>query len=554
MAAPWLLLAAFVTLAAGADASKPCPIQLVDGTAQAGITFRHTMGGSGRQYTPEFMVGGLATFDYDGDDLLDIFLLNGAALPGTTLDVPPRDALYRNNGDGTFSDVTEQAGVGDLGHGLGVTAADYDNDGDQDLYLSHFGENVFYCNNGDGTFTDISEGAGVRRGPKFGAGVAFLDLEQDGDLDLYVGNYIDFSYERHAELAPLAYPFPPGPQDFLPVPDNVFRNNGDGTFTDVSVACGVAAVAGPSMGLVSGDFDEDGDADVFVCNDAAANFLFVNDGRGHFQEQAAPAGVAFDLLGNANGSMGVDCADYDNDGLLDLFLTNYTAELPVLYRNLGGGLFEDATRPAQAGIKAFPHVNWGTGLVDFDNDADRDLFLANGHFLVDLQKTDQRTAYRVANMLLMNEQHRFVDVSDRSGSGLAIVESSRGAAFDDLDNDGDVDAVVLNVGTLPTLLRNESATHLHWLQMRLCGVRANRNGVGARVRVVTGSTVQTTEVHSGRGYQSHFGTRVHFGLGPAAQAEQIEVRWPGGRRELFRRVAADQLVILREGSGEAVTK
>ncbi len=530
-----------------------CPIQLVDATSRSGITFRHTDGGSGQQYIVEFMVGGLATFDYDGDRLIDVFLLNGAPLRGTKTEVAPRDGLYRNNGDGTFTDVTGQAGVGDLGHGLGVAAADYDNDGDQDLYLSNFGPNVLYRNNGDGTFTDVTAAAGVARGHRFGAGVAFLDLENDGDLDLYAGDYVDFTYQRHAALAPSSFPYPPGPQDFDPVADNVFRNNGDGTFTDDSAERLPVGLAGPTMGIVAGDFDGDGDADVFLASDAAPNFLLVNDGRGRFTEQAILAGVAYDALGKAVGNMGVDCADYNNDGRLDLFVTEYSAQMPMLFRNRGHGIFDDVTRLAQAGTKSFPHVKWGTALVDLDNDGDRDLFIANGHFLTKIRQIDGQTDFRVANTLCLNQGGKtFIDVSDRCGDGLAPVESSRGVAFDDLDNDGDLDGVVLNVNSGPTVMENRSQTNHHWVQILLSGTQSNRDGVGARVRVAAGALVQTAEVHSGRGYQSHFGTRLHFGIGTANRVDRMEIRWPSERRELFRNVAANQLIILTESTGEVM--
>jgi hypothetical protein len=418
------------------------------------------------------------------------------------------------------------------------------------LYVSNLGPNVLYRNNGDGTFTDVTDEAAVGRGDKFGAGVGFLDTSNDGSLDLFAANYVAFSYQRHAQLSPTAFPFPPGPQDYPPLSGNLFRSNSDGSFADMSQSSG-ASLAGPGMGLICGDFDDDGDADIFVCNDAAANFLFVNDGGGKYQERAVVAGVAFDLHGNPNGNMGVDCGDYDNDGLIDMFVTNYSGQLPVLYRNAGRGFFDDATRQSQAGTTSFPHVKWGTALVDFDNDGDRDLFIANGHFLVNIRKTDDRTDYKVANMLYLNQDRRsFADASDRSGSGLAVVESSRGAAFDDLDNDGDIDGVVLNVNALPTILDNQSPAGGHWLQVLLVGVKSNRDGVGAKVRVVSGDLTQVAEVHSGRGYQSHFGTRLHFGLGPRRSIDRVEVRWPGRGVEVFHDVPVGKLAVLIEGTGQ----
>jgi hypothetical protein len=496
------------------------------------------------------MVAGVALLDYDGDGWIDIYFLNGAPLRGTTTTSVARNALFRNLRDGTFADVTVAAGVGDLGHGLGVAAGDYDNDGDSDLYINNFGLNVMYRNNGDGTFSEATGEAGVTNGDKFGAGTCFLDSDGDGDLDLYVANYVGFTYARHDLLIVDAFPYPPGPGDYPPLADTLFRNEGDGSFTDASQWSGIASVAGPSMGTVCGDFDDDGDTDVFVCNDGRANFLFQNDGSGRFDEVAVLSGLAYDLHGNENGSMGADCGDFDNDGRLDLFMTDYTAEMPVLYKNLGGGFFEDATIATRAGSEVFPHTNWGSGLVDFDNDGDRDLFIACGHFLDNIRDIDDRTAYDNRNCLLMNTgDNRFVDVSDQCGDALAVVASSRGTGFDDLDNDGDVDGVVLNANAQSTILRNESDTDHHWLQIRLVGVTSNRDGVGARVRVTVGDLVQIAQVHSGRGYQSHFGTRLYFGLGGQDRVDRIEVHWTGGDTDIFTDLSGDQLVVLIQGAG-----
>ncbi len=539
-----------LTLEAATPTDQAGPIRLVDVTLHSGVTFEHTHGGNGRRYTVEFMVAGLATFDYDGDGFIDLYFLNGAPLKGTAVDEPPRNALYRNNGDWTFTDVTEAAGVGDTGYGLGVVAGDYDNDGDQDLYLNNFGPNVLYRNNGDGCFTDVTGQAGVACGDHFGAGTCFLDIDADGDLDLYVANYLDFTYERHAVVAAEAYPYPPGPQDYPPVPDVLYRNNGDGTFTDISDSSGIGAIAATSMGMICFDYEEDGDTDIFVGNDAMANGLFQNDGEGHFEEVALVAGLACNGQGSVNGSMGIDCGDYDNDGLLDLFMTDYTGELPVLYHNLGQGLFADATNETRAGMSAFTQTKWGTGLVDFNNDGHRDIFIACGHFLENIHEIDDRTSYRAPNLLLMNTgQGTFVDVSSQSGSGLAVVECSKGTAFDDLDNDGDVDVVVLNANARPTILRNESTTQSHWLQIRLQGTENNRDGVGARVKVIAGDLAQTAEVHSGRGYQSHFGTRLHFGLGMHDCVDRVEVHWLGGGTDVFSDPAVDRLVLFKEAAG-----
>jgi hypothetical protein len=304
-------LSAVAALASLSAQDKPadCPIHLVDATAESGITFKHSDGGSGEGYIVEGVSCGLATFDYDGDGLIDIYFPNGAPLKGSKIDPPPRAALYRNNGNWTFTDVTDEAGVGSRRHGLGVVVGDYDNDGDGDLYLNNFGPNVLYRNNGDRTFTDVTTEAGVGNGDKVGAGASFFDMDADGDLDLYVGNYVNFTYENHVPLVVGGRRYQAGPQYYKPVPDTLYRNNGNGTFTDVSESSGVGAIAGPSMATLAFDYDDDGDTDVFVANDGEPNFLWQNDGAGKFKEVGVLAGVAYDFYGKANSNMGVDCAD-----------------------------------------------------------------------------------------------------------------------------------------------------------------------------------------------------------------------------------------------------
>ncbi len=526
------------------------PIHLRDVTAETGIGFVHTDGGSGRRYIVETVTAGLATFDYDGDGLIDIYFLNGAPLRGTDFDPadPPTNRLYRNNGDWTFTDVTEEAGVGDTGFGLGVAVADYNNNGLPDLYVNNYGANVLYRNNGDGTFTDVTAEAGVAAGELVGAGAAFLDVDGDGTPDLYVANYVDITNENHVPRSMDGFPEYAGPRDYRPVPDILYRNNGDGSFTDISEESGVGLHAGTGMGLVCADFNDNGHTDVFVLNDVAGNFFFLNDGAGRFEEMGLALGAAYNGHGDELGSMGIDCGDYDNDGWLDFFMTSYQGEMPVLYRNARGYALEDVTQRSGAGAGALPYVNWGTGLVDFDNDGHRDLFVANGHLQDLIDRYDHSTAYEVRNVLLRNTgDGRFADVSDSAGDGLRVKRSSRGAAFDDLDNDGRIDAVILNSRREPTILRNESANGHHWLQIQLRGARSNRDGVGSRVTVAAGDLVQAAEVHSGRGYQSHFGSRLHFGLGAHDRADRVEVRWMGGEVDVIEDVAAGQRIVITEG-------
>jgi len=531
------------------------PIVLRDVSKETGITFTHTDGGCGKRYVMETVSAGLALFDYDNDGDIDIYFLNGAVLKGTKVDVEPANALYRNEGNWKFTDVTEKAGVGDTGYGLGVAVGDYDNDGDSDIYLNNHGPNVLYRNNGDGTFTDVTEKAGVGGGFQMGAGTCFLDMDNDGDLDLYVSNYLEFSYETHSTNTINGIPVYVGPGTYPFVADILYRNNGDGTFTDVSEASGVGEHGGPGMGMVCGDYDNDGDTDIFVANDMKGNFLFENDGTGKFEEVGLMTGIAYDLNGEEHGSMGVDCGDYDNDGLLDFYQTSYQGQWATLYKNFGDGVFEDVTPVTGAGVGTLPFVTWGNSFVDFDNDGFRDIFIACGHLQDNIERYDDTSTYLTQNILLMNTgDGKFVNVSNQSGDGLKVKLSSRGAGFDDLDNDGDIDVVILNSRREPTILRNDSPSKGHWLQVCLCGVRTNRDGVGARVKVVADDLTLIDEVHSGRGYQSHYGMRLHFGLGNREKVDRIEVRWIGGGVDVFKDIAVDQLVTLTEGSSKVEPK
>lgn len=526
------------------------PIHLRDVTRSTGIDFVHYDGSSGRRFIIEAMSAGLATLDYDNDGLIDIYFLNGAPLPGARVDEPPINRLYRNLGDWTFVDVTQASGTGDDGFGLGVTVGDYNNDGFPDLYINNHGPNVLLRNNGDGTFTDVTAEAGVGNDALVGAGAAFLDIEGDGDLDLYVANYLEFDENEHVERTVNGFPSYPSPRDFAAVPDRLYRNEGDGTFTDISAEAGISGIAGRGMGMVCADDDNDGDTDIFVLNDFGVNFYFRNDGTGNFEEMAILVGLGYNGYGQENASMGVDCADVNNDGLLDFFMTCYQTEYPVFYRNLGEGRFEDATMETQAGVNVFPHVNWGTALIDFDNDGDRDLFIANGHTEDNIDLYDTSTGYKVRNSLLMNDgRGHFTDISDRCGDGLAPIKASKGVAFDDLDNDGRIDGVVLNARELPTVLRNDSDESGNWIQLHLKGTTANRDAVGTRVTVVSGDLAQVAEVHSGRGYQSHFGTRLHFGIGARETVDRIEIRWLGREIEVLEDVPINQLHLIVQGRG-----
>ena len=525
-------------------------IRLTDVTEHTRIGFKHTDGGSGKYYVVETVSAGLALFDYDNDGDVDIYFLNGAPMRGTTVDKPPTNAMYRNDGNWNFTDVTEQTSLGDTGYGLGVAVADYDNDGDQDVYLNNYGPNVLYRNNGNGTFTDVTQTAQLANGFQVGAGTNFLDMDKDGDLDLFVGNYLEFSYDGHVTKTTKGVPVYANPRFYKPVPDTLFRNNGDGTFTDVTEACGIAQHLGWAMGTVCCDFDADGDTDIFVANDVAENFLFVNDGTGKFEEMALISGTAYDLAGNSQGSMGVDCGDYDNDGRMDFYMTSFQTQLTSLYRNVGGGIFDEMSLLTNAASGTHPNVTWGNSIVDFDNDGDRDIFVACGHLQDNIELFDDTSKYYEKNILLMNTgDGKFINVSEESGSGLQIELSSRGAGFDDLDNDGDVDVVIQNSRREPTILRNDSPKQGHWLQIRIRGTKTNRDGVGARIKLSAGELTLVDEVHSGRGYQSHYGSRLYFGLGAHEKVDRIEVNWIGGGIDVFENIAADRLITLTEGTG-----
>lgn len=541
-----------------APAAEPeSRIRLQEMLDQTGITFVHRDGSSGRHFTPETMSAGIATWDYDGDGLIDIYLPNGAELPGAVYDVPPRHALYKNLGDWRFQDVSEQAGLGCIAFGLGIAIGDYDNDGFQDIYLNNFGPNLLYRNNGDGTFSDVTAIAavpGVTKGgqleKKVGAGACFLDLTGTGRLDLFAGNYIEIDLSTYQTPMKGNHAFYPTPLSYAPVPSTLYRNVGDGTFADISVASGIAACEGRCMGVTACDFDADGDSDLFVCNDVMENFLLCNDGWAKFEQVGFVAGVAMSPNAEMVANMAVDAGDYDNDGWLDFFTTNYDRQYPLLLRNLRDGMFSNETLAANAGRSTYGLVKWGCGFADLDNDTHLDIFIANGHTDDNVEFVEPGVKYRCHNVLMWNTgRGRFVDVSVPSGLQALHPHAARGTAFDDLDNDGDIDVVVSNSRESPSLLRNlarEQGNENHWLQVLLSGVKANRDAVGAHVRVTAGDVTLISEVHSGRGYQCHWGSRLHFGLGSRTHVDRVEVRWPGGGRQVVEQVAVDGVLRIVE--------
>ena len=529
---------------------RDCPIELRDVTDATGIDFVHDTGTPGKRYAPEAVSGALALVDYDGDGREDLFLLGGAMAIEGEAARGHTSRLYRNEGGFRFRDVTAAAGVVHAGLAMGVAAGDYDEDGDADLYVTRAGTNLLLQNRGDGTFEDATDAAGVPGAGEIGAGTALADVDGDGLLDIFAPGYIVFD----AAAAPTrtiegveAYP---SPLDHDPAAVVLYRNLGDGAFADATAAAGMGGMRGHGMGVIGADHDDDGDVDLFVMNDASANYLFENDGLGRFTEKAVEAGTAFDADGRAQGNMGIDAADYDGDGRIDLHTTTFSSENPTLYRN-AGGFFDDATLAARAAEGLMAHVKWGNAFADFDDDGLPDLFVATGDFNEQVERWWPATRLRVANVLLRNVGGRFEDVSSRAGSGLAVVASSRGVAVGDLDGDGRVDVVVANWRDRPTVIANASAARAEpepgWLELRLVGRAGNRDAVGARVRVVAGGRTAVAQVHAGRGYQGHHGTRLHFGLGAAHEVERIEVRWPGGGEERHEHLPADRVILLREG-------
>lgn len=542
-----------VCFAAGGCAGDSGPnaaIRLADASADAGITFVHADGSSGRRYIVEAMSAGLATFDYDLDGLIDVYFLNGAALPGRTYPTAPTNALYRNRGGWSFVDCSVSSGLDDRGFGLGVAVGDCDEDGFPDVYLNNHGPNALLVNMGDGTFRDATTSAGVGNGDLVGAGACFADLDCDGDLDLYVGNYLAFDPAARHDRTVDGIPTYPSPRDFPGVPDRVYRNEGDGTFHDASEESGVAARAARAMGCISADVDGDGDADVLVVNDVDPNLLWVNDGAGRFREAGLASGLAYNAFGEENAGMGVDCADCDGDGLPDFLVTTYRGQLPVLYRGLGGGTYEDATAARGVGAGTVSQVKWGCGIVDFDDDGWCDLFIVNGHTDDTAEAIDPNACYRCRNSVLRNAGAGvFVNVTDQAGGGLRGRHSGRGAAFDDLDNDGDVDVVVLNSREAPTLLRNQRPAGAGWIELEVRGTRANRSAIGATVRVTADGRTSTRQVHAGRGYQGHFGSRLHFGLGTASRVDSLEIDWPCGETETYYEVPVKRRLVAVQGRG-----
>ena len=534
-----------------------------DVATSAGLKARNYFGGETRKkYILETTGCGVAFFDYDNDGWLDIFVVNGSRLEGFPQGKEPTNHLYHNNHDGTFTDVTQKAGLLKHGWGQGVCVGDYDNDGFEDLFVTYWGQNILYRNNGDGTFTDVTRKAGLATSSRrWGTGCAFLDYDRDGYLDLFVSNYLVFDpktapdpgtnpYCQYRGLAVNC-----GPRGLQGESNLLYRNNGDGTFADVSVRSGVNLPSGYyGLGVLVADFDNDGWPDVYVATDTTPSILFRNNRDGTFTDIAVLAGCAYDENGKAQGGMGVVAADYDRDGWLDVFKTNFSEETPNLYHNRGKAIFHDAVY--SAGIARNTRlVGWGCGFFDPDNDGWPDLLYCNGHVYPEIASGAMEVQYLQPRMLFRNLRNgRFEDVSAQAGTTLQLPSNGRGCAFGDFDNDGDVDIVINNMNDVPSLLRCDRKNSNHWIKVRLVGTRSNRSGIGARMKCVTGDLVQIDEVRSGGSYLSHNDLRIHFGLGAAENVDLLEVRWPSGQIDSFRNLSVDRIVVAKEGARDVEGK
>jgi hypothetical protein len=539
------------------------PVVFLDITKQSGLAkFHHRSGSPEKSTILEAPGSGVALLDYDNDGWLDIYLLNGstaAAMKGK--EAPPRAMLFHNNRDGTFTDVTDKAGVANDRWGFGVAVADYDNDGWPDIYVANYGKNRLYHNNHDGTFTDVAEKAGVALGG-WSTGPTWGDYDRDGLPDLFVPGYVKHDLDRPILAGKNGVPEGAcqyrgvnvfcGPVGLLGESDHLFHNNGDGTFTDVSVKAGVADREGRyGFASVFVDLDDDGWLDLVVANDSTPNYLYRNRGDGTFEDVSYLSGLAVNEEGRAQASMGIGVGDYNRDGKLDLFITTFSDDYKTLYRNDGGANFTDVSFRAGLGNPTIPFLAWGAGFLDFDGDGLLDIFIANGHVYPVADRAEWGTTWAERPQLFRNlDGAKFQEVPPATGSGLAVVVSARGAAFGDLFNDGHIDVVLNNIDAPPTLLRNVVKNENHWLVLKLVGgPKSPRDAIGAKVFVTAGGVRQRADVSSGGSYGSSSDPRVHFGLGAATRLEKLEIHWPSGGVEEISVPEIDRILTLVEGKG-----
>jgi hypothetical protein len=538
----------------GKPSGLPFHARFTDVAEAAGLRLPVTYGEvSGNDYILETIGCGAAFFDYDNDGWLDIFLLSG-----TRRQEAPKQAsnrLYKNNRDGTFTDVTAKAGLLRQGWASAVTVGDYNNDGHEDLFITYWGQNVLYRNNGDGTFTDVTGEAGLlESGRRWGSGCTFVDYDRDGHLDLFVANYLEFDFAavpRPGENANCTWkgiPVNCGPRGLPPGRFSLYHNNGKGVFTDVSARAGVAKARGYGMTAVAADFDNDGWPDIYVACDSTPSLLFRNNHDGTFKEEGLERGVALNEDGMEQAGMGVGIGDYNLDGNLDIFKTHFTDDTSILYRNDGKGNFTDATISAGLGVET-RYVGWGAGIVDLDNDGLPDLFLVTGNVYSNIEEKLSSYPYRTPRVVFRNlGGGKFEELIEQAGPGIAAAHSSRGCAFGDFDNDGDIDVLVVNLNEPPSLLRNDVTGGNHWIKVKLIGVKSNHSAIGARVVTRYGGKMQAREVLAQSSFYSVDDRRLHFGLGPEKTVD-LEIRWPSGGKDVLTNVKADRIITVKEGVG-----
>jgi hypothetical protein len=565
-AVPLLLLARALASVSAAD-TPPWPVSFVDVAARAGLTHPSVYGGVERKrFIIETNGAGVAFFDADGDGWVDALVLNGTRLEeGTRRETrwpageAPVSHLYLNSRDGTFRDATTEAGFRKTGFASAVCVGDYDNDGALDVFVTYYGTNVLYRNRGGGRFEDVTERAGLgQRRVRWGSGCSFLDYDRDGRLDLFVANYLAFDLDKAQEPGQGAnclwkgIPVNCGPKGLRTDTNLLYRNTGDGRFEDVSEASGIAKVTGRyPMTAAAADLDGDGWTDLYVASDSTAAIFYRNNHDGTFTDMALASGVAYDEDGRAQAGMGLGLGDFDGDGRLDLLKTHFADDIPALYRNLGRGQFEDVATAAGLGATN-RYVEWGAGMPDLDDDGFPDVFYATGNVYPEIERKLAQYPHRGPKIVFRNRDgSRFEEVSAQSGPGAAAPHSSRGVAFGDFDNDGDLDALVMNMNEPPSLLRNDYRGGNGWIEVRLEGTRSNRAGIGATVVVEAGGRRQARAALSQGSYYSHDDLRLHFGLGKSAAADTVEVRWPSGLVDALRDVAGRRVVTLREGSAPA---
>jgi hypothetical protein len=563
----WLTASAGSTLITGSSILQLPPESgssiFVDSAGTTGLNFTHTSGATGQYYVAEEMGAGVALFDYDNDGDLDVFVVQGGPLgEKSPADTPgyPTSRLFRNDltrgADGKprlrFTDVTAQAGVGLRAYGMGVAVGDYDNDGDLDLLVTSFGPETLFRNNGNGTFTDATGEAGVSD-PLWSPSATFFDYDRDGDLDLFIANYLDFTVAGNKKCTDTAgAPDYCGPRNYRPVPDRLYRNDGNGHFTDVTDASGISRADGAGLGVVAADYNNDGWLDLYVANDATPNQLWINRHDGTFTDEGPLSGAALNAAGNPEGSMGIASGDFDADGDEDIFVTNILGETFALYRNDGSGNFEDARIPTGLGPLTASVTGFGTDWFDYDNDGWLDLFVANGAVNAMESLRGQQNPFRMKNQLFHNTGNgRFVDASAAGGPAFERAEINRAAAFGDIDNDGDTDIVVTTNGGPVRLLINQGTPNTHWIDVALRDSPGNRFGFGARVGVErTGKPTLWRRVHADGSYLTANDARAHAGLGASPAIDAIVVQWVDGTRERWTKVDADRVVTLKRGTGQ----